>query len=78
MAVYDVKNAKLCKRVEGRSPLTVEPAFDELDIERFLQTTLPLLQTARDIFGVLCGRSLRRALRLDRYGGRKQPRRFNS
>ena len=56
IAFYDVKNAKLCRDVEGRNPLNAEPIVDEEDLGRFVQTAQPLLQPGRDILWVMAGR----------------------
>ena len=58
MAVYDVKNAKLCRVFEDKDNLlTKEPALDETDFERFATTVHPLLEAGRDIFWVFAGRA---------------------
>ena len=57
MAVYDVKNAKLCKVGAGENPLCSEPLLDEADFERFVATAHPLLAVGRDILWVFAGRA---------------------
>ena len=57
MALYDVKNAKLCKIFEGECLTHREPLLDETDFDRFVQTVEPLMQPGRDILWVLAGRT---------------------
>ena len=57
MGFNDVKNARMCEIFDGQCLTHSEPALDEEDFKRFLQSLAPLMKPGRDVLRVLGGRT---------------------
>ena len=66
MGFYDVKNARLCTVFEGQGLTHREPALDEGDFERYVQSLEPLMVIGRDVMWVLAGRTETNRVKLKR------------
>ena len=66
MGFHDVKHARLCTVFEGQGLTHREPALDEDDFDRYLQSLEPLMVSGRDVLWVLGGRTETNRLKLKR------------